>query len=148
MLTGLPDAQNGVTPSESTSKYAFDIEKYLELAKKGQVLEEAAIKIICAKVKEVLAKEENVVRVAAPVTVVGDVHGQFYDMIEMFKVGGEIPNVNYCFLGDYVDRGSFSVETITLLVLLKLRFPQRITLLRGNHETRAITQVYGFYTEC
>ena len=89
-----------------------------------------------------------VLKVDAPVKVFGDVHGQFYDMIEMFKVGGEIPNVNYCFLGDYVDRGSFSVETITLLVLLKLRFPQRITLLRGNHETRAITQVYGFYTEC
>lgn len=95
-----------------------------------------------------MAKEENVVRVPAPVTVVGDVHGQFYDVIEMFKIGGEIPNVNYCFLGDFVDRGAFSVETITLLVLLKVRYPLRVTLLRGNHETRQITQVYGFYTEC
>jgi len=135
-------------PTENASKYAFDIEKYLELAKKGQVLEEAAIQLICAKVKEIMAKEENVVRVPAPVTVVGDVHGQFYDVIEMFKIGGEIPNVNYCFLGDFVDRGAFSVETITLLVLLKVRYPMRVTLLRGNHETRQITQVYGFYTEC
>lgn len=75
MLTSLSDAKNGVTPETISSKYAFDIDKYMELAKKGQILEEAAIKIICAKVKEVLAKEENVVRVAAPVTVVGDVHG-------------------------------------------------------------------------
>jgi len=96
----------------------------------------------------VLAQEENVKLVPSPVTLVGDVHGQFYDLVELFRVGGEIPNTNYLFLGDYVDRGAFSVETMTYLMLLKLRYPQRITLLRGNHETRQITQVYGFYTEC
>ena len=66
-------------------------------------------------------------------------HGQFYDVLELFKVGGDIPDVNYLFLGDYVDRGAHSVETITLLMILKLRFPNRICLLRGNHETRQIT---------
>ena len=81
-------------------------------------------------------------------TVVGDVHGQFYDLMEIFRVGGNVPDTNYLFLGDYVDRGNASVETITYLMLLKLRFPKRFTLLRGNHETRQTTQIYGFFTEC
>ncbi len=95
-----------------------------------------------------LIHDENVTKVAAPVTLVGDVHGQFYDLRELFKVGGDVPNTNYLFLGDYVDRGAFSIETICYLLLLKLKHPKRITLIRGNHETRQITQVYGFYTEC
>ena len=81
-------------------------------------------------------------------TVVGDIHGQFQDLIELFRVGGPCPMTNYLFLGDYVDRGSHSVLTITLLACLSVRHPTRITLLRGNHETRQITQVYGFYSEC
>lgn len=76
------------------------------------------------------------------------VHSQFYDLLEIFKISGPPPHVNYLFLGDFVDRGYHSVETITLLSVLKLRYPHRITLLRGNHESRQITQVYGFFTEC
>lgn len=110
-------------------------------------------------------QESNVVHVQAPVTVVGDIHGQFFDLIEIFKIGGFCPDTNYLFLGelrlppfqdalsnssagDYVDRGMFSVETISLLVCLKLRYPNRVTLIRGNHESRGVTQSYGFYTEC
>ena len=66
----------------------------------------------------------------------------------MFKVAGHCPDVNYLFLGDYVDRGYFSVNTISLLICLYLKYPDRITLLRGNHETRQVTQIYGFYAEC
>ncbi len=123
----------------SRSKYSFDVDKCLDQAMKGEILSEPSVKLLCVKVKEILALEENVKVVKAPVTVVGDVHGQFFDLIELFKVGGFIPDTNYLFLGDYVDRGAFSVETIMCLLLLKLRFPARITLLRGNHETRQIT---------
>lgn len=106
------------------------------------------IKALCFKVKEVLLQESNVVYINSPVTVVGDIHGQFYDLIEIFKIGGYCPDTNYLFLGDYVDRGMFSVETITLLICLKIRYPTRVYLIRGNHESRQITQNYGFYSEC
>ena len=142
------ESKTGIYSSSVQNKFSFDADKYLDKAKKGEILDEISIKLICSKVKELLNEEENVVKINSPVTIVGDVHGQFHDLIELFRVGGEVPNTNYLFLGDYVDRGAASVETITYLALLKLRYPKRFTLLRGNHETRQITQVYGFYIEC
>lgn len=103
---------------------------------------------LCNKAKETLQRESNVVPVPAPVTVCGDVHGQFMDLMELFEIGGKIPSTNYVFMGDYVDRGYYSVETVSLLLALKIRYPDRLTLTRGNHESRQITQVYGFYDEC
>jgi len=126
----------------------FDVDAAIEKALDCQLLDPFSTKALCERLKLVLVKECNVKPVPTPVTVVGDVHGQVYDLLELFKIGGPVPHTNYLFLGDYVDRGPFSVETITLLALLKLRHPERITLLRGNHESRQITQVYGFYNEC
>lgn len=109
--------------------------------------EEEALRL-CRAACETLSKESNLLRVAAPVTVVGDVHGQVHDLLEIFHVGGRVPDTNYLFLGDYVDRGAFSVETVQLVLALKVRYPERVHLIRGNHESRSITQVYGFYDEC
>lgn len=77
----------------------------------------------------------------------GDIHGQFYDLLELFQKGGSFQASRYIMIGDFVDRGYHSVETITLLFLYKLKFPDRLILLRGNHESRNITYMYGFYDE-
>ncbi|RKP08513.1 Metallo-dependent phosphatase-like protein [Thamnocephalis sphaerospora] len=126
----------------------LDLDRCIELLLTRKLLAEPLLREVCAKTKEVLMRESNVVHIKAPVTVVGDIHGQFHDLLEIFRIGGYCPNTNYLFLGDYVDRGYFSVETISLLTCLKLRYPERVQLVRGNHETRAVTQTYGFYTEC
>lgn len=126
----------------------MELDKCIEILYRGELLPAATIRALCFKIKELLVKESNVIHISSPVTLVGDMHGQFHDMLEIFQIGGPIPDTNYLFLGDYVDRGLFSVETIMLLIALKLRYPARIHLLRGNHESRQITQSYGFYTEC
>jgi serine/threonine-protein phosphatase 2A catalytic subunit len=125
-----------------------DIDRHIEQLRRCEIIKESEVKALCAMAREILVEESNVQRVDAPVTVCGDIHGQFYDLMELFRIGGRPPDTNYLFMGDYVDRGYFSVETVTLLVALKVRYNNRITVTRGNHESRQITQVYGFYDEC
>eukprot|EP01062_Namystynia_karyoxenos_P077089 TRINITY_DN768_c1_g4_i2.p1 TRINITY_DN768_c1_g4~~TRINITY_DN768_c1_g4_i2.p1 ORF type:complete len:345 (+),score=111.18 TRINITY_DN768_c1_g4_i2:112-1035(+) len=125
-----------------------DLDRQIEQLKRCEIIKEQEVKEVCAKAKEILLQEPNVQPVRAPVTIVGDIHGQFYDLIELLRVGGEVPDTNYLFMGDYVDRGFYSVETFLVLLALKVRYPDRVQLIRGNHESRQITQVYGFYDEC
>ncbi|GMK56383.1 hypothetical protein CspeluHIS016_0302230 [Cutaneotrichosporon spelunceum] len=127
---------------------ASDLDKQIEQLRRCEIIPEAAVKDLCIKAKEILMDEGNIQYVDSPVTICGDIHGQFFDLMELFKIGGQCPETNYIFMGDFVDRGFYSVETFLLLLLLKVRYPDRITLIRGNHESRQITQVYGFYDEC
>lgn len=109
---------------------------------------EATVKQLCIKAQELLVEESNVQLVHTPVTICGDIHGQFHDLLTLFEKGGQCPYTNYLFLGDFVDRGFYSLESFLLLLCLKVRYPDRITLIRGNHESRQITTAYGFYDEC
>ncbi|KAF2861783.1 Metallo-dependent phosphatase [Piedraia hortae CBS 480.64] len=125
-----------------------DLDKAIAQLRACRPVPEAQVRIICNKARELLLEEANVVLVDAPVTICGDIHGQFHDLMELFRVGGEVPDTSYLFMGDFVDRGFYSLETFLLLLSLKVRYPDRITLIRGNHESRQITTVYGFYDEC
>ncbi len=110
-------------------------------------LPEKDLKLLCEKAKEIFIEESNVQNVSAPVIICGDIHGQIYDLLELFKKGGDIPSSRYIFMGDYVDRGYNGVEVLELLLALKIKYPEHITLLRGNHESRQICFAYGFYEE-
>jgi len=115
----------------------YDLDRHLEILKAGECISELSLKRLCSHVQMLLVEESNVQPVESPVTIVGDLHGQFFDLLHMFeKVSGSPPSTSYVFLGDFVDRGHYSVETLTLLLVLKAKYPGHITLLRGNHEVR------------
>lgn len=127
----------------------LQLDKWLEQIRECEPLAEADLKKLCRYVIDILIEESNVHVVSTPVIICGDIHGQFYDLLELFRTGGEVEEGNnYIFMGDFVDRGYNSLETLTILLLLKARYPNQITLLRGNHESRQVTQIYGFYDEC
>lgn len=125
-----------------------DLDAQIETLMRCEIISETQVRSLCEKAKMIFEAEGNVQQIQSPITICGDIHGQYYDLIELFRVGGEIPETNYIFMGDFVDRGSHSVETFLLLLALKVRYPSRLALIRGNHESRQITQVYGFYDEC
>ena len=118
-----------------------------EVYKKNQLTQEE-IKFLCTKALEIFMEEPVLLEVSAPVNICGDTHGQFIDLLRLFEFGGRPPTTNYLFLGDYVDRGKNSIETMGLLLAYKIKYPKNVFLLRGNHESEIINHVYGFFDEC
>lgn len=111
-------------------------------------LTESEIKYLCSKSREIFLGQPMLLEMEAPIKICGDIHGQYSDLLRIFECGGLPPDSNYLFLGDYVDRGRQSLETICLLLAYKIKYPDNFFLLRGNHECASINRIYGFYEEC
>ena len=111
-------------------------------------LTENEIRWLCVKSREILTSQPVLLELEAPIKICGDIHGQYYDLLRLFEYGGFPPTANYLFLGDYVDRGKQSLETIALLLAYKVKYPENFFILRGNHECASINRIYGFYDEC
>ena len=117
------------------------------LQREGKLTKQQMIRLMKQAIK-VFKTEANLVRIAEPVCVVGDIHGQYYDMLTMLgKIGDPCSNMNYCFMGDYVDRGIFGIEVCILLFCMKIALPKNVIVLRGNHESRNLTTWFTFRKE-
>ncbi|KAH7104788.1 phosphoprotein phosphatase PPZ [Auriculariales sp. MPI-PUGE-AT-0066] len=155
-----PGAQNslpaGSVPGSDKGR-PFDVDdminRLLDVGYSGKThksvcLKNPEITALCAAAREVFLSQPTLIELSPPVKIVGDVHGQYSDLIRLFEMCGFPPHSNYLFLGDYVDRGKQSLETILLLLCYKIKYPENFFLLRGNHECANVTRVYGFYDEC
>ena len=111
-------------------------------------LKEEEIKFLIENSLQIIKVQKMLVELEAPLHVCGDIHGQYYDLLRIFEHCGYPGEYNYLFLGDYVDRGKQSLETVCLLLCYKIKYPEKVTLLRGNHESSVTNRIYGFYDEC
>merc|ERR1712232_1082630 len=111
-------------------------------------LHEGQVRSLCEAARSTLLSQPSLLELDAPINIMGDIHGQFYDLLDFLRLGGAPPTANYLMLGDYVDRGRHSIETICLLLAYKVKYPENFFLLRGNHECASINRIYGFYDEC
>ena len=117
------------------------------LINEGRLSEDLVLKIV-DMARKLLKLEQNLINLRSPVNLVGDIHGQFYDLLSVFSLGGSPEEFKYLFLGDFVDRGMFSFECVLYLFSLKIKYPTNIYLLRGNHESRHLTHFFTFKDEC
>ncbi|KAL9657049.1 hypothetical protein ABK040_002675 [Willaertia magna] len=152
----MSNTNNNNNTNSSSAGGDFDIDvlisKLLEVrgSRPGKQvqLNENEIKSLILKSREIFISQPALLELEAPIKICGDVHGQYYDLLRLFEYGGFPPEANYLFLGDYVDRGKQSLETICLLLAYKIKYPENFFLLRGNHECASINRIYGFYDEC
>jgi serine/threonine-protein phosphatase PP1 catalytic subunit len=100
------------------------------------------------KVIQIFKEEKNLLELTVPINLFGDIHGQFLDMVRFLKMTGLPPNEKLLFLGDYVDRGPNSIEVVALLFAMKILYPDKVFILRGNHECPDVNKGYGFFDEC
>jgi serine/threonine-protein phosphatase PP1 catalytic subunit len=146
------DGGSAVNPSMLADPIDVVIEKLLSVrgARPGKLvdLSESEVKMICLRARDLVMGQPMLLELAAPLKIVGDVHGQYYDLLRIFAYGGFPPDSNYLFLGDYVDRGKQSLECACLCLAYKIKYPENFFLLRGNHECASINRIYGFYDEC
>ena len=138
---------------EKDNDNIFKIIKKLKKARKGAICQELNIcedecDYIINKAYDILKKEDSMLKISAPLFICGDIHGQYYDLLRLFDILDYPPKHKFLFLGDYVDRGKQSLECLLLLLCLKIAYPTKIFLLRGNHESEALNKIYGFYDEC
>jgi serine/threonine-protein phosphatase PP1 catalytic subunit len=122
--------------------------KVIKSISESNLLSLEELKFLCSKSLEIFMEEPVFLELNAPIVICGDTHGQFRDLLRLFDFGGSPSKKQYLFLGDYVDRGKNSIETISLLLAFKIKYPKNIYLLRGNHESEMINRTYGFFDEC
>jgi len=125
-LLGVRDKKPGTTVSLSSDEVTFLIDESTPL----------------------FVNQPALLELEAPIQIVGDIHGQYHDLLRLFEHCGFPPDANYLFLGDYVDRGKNGLECMCLLLAYKVKYPENFFLLRGNHECASINRIYGFYDEC
>ena len=137
---------------EAYDRISYLKEKLIESKKNNYCnnirLSEREIFTVIDTVYPIIEKEESMLELEPPLYICGDIHGQFYDLLRIFEICKYPPQSKFLFLGDYVDRGKKSLECILLLLCLKIKYPENIFLLRGNHESADINRIYGFYDEC
>jgi diadenosine tetraphosphatase ApaH/serine/threonine PP2A family protein phosphatase len=128
----------------------LNIDSILSSLHDAKLLPETTLCNLLLKGMEILIKESNVLEIPSPVFIVGDIHAQLFDLLSMFDktAPNGIQNQKYLFLGDYVDRGKYSIATFAYVIALKIKYPNQIFLLRGSHECRRVNQTYGLYNDC